>query len=255
GKLQARRQGKISAALSAGIRGCGMTTCRFGPELTASGTIFRLWAPAAKSVELLIDSTAPVVMASEPDGWRTLAVPGVRAGTRYKFRIDGALDVPDPASAFEPEDVFGPSEVVDHSAYPWRAQDWRGRPWNETATLELHVGTFTPEGTFRAAIAKLDHVAAAGFTAIELMPVADFAGRRNWGYDGVLLYAPDSAYGRPDGLRTLIDAAHERGLMVFLDVVYNHFGPEGNYLAAYAPQFFTAAPTPRGNATDRRVPA
>ena len=116
--------------------------------------------------------------------------------------------------------------------------------------LELHVGTFTEQGTFRGVIDKLDHVAAAGFTAIELMPVADFSGRWNWGYDGVLLYAPDSAYGRPDDLKALIDAAHARGLMVFLDVVYNHFGPEGNYLGRYAPQFFCTADTPWGNAID-----
>jgi len=225
----------------------------FGPGITASGTTFRLWAPAAKSVELLIDGALP--MTASPDGWHILAATGARAGTRYKFRIDRALDVPDPASAFQPEDVNGPSEVIDHGAYSWRAQDWRGRPWEDTSILELHVGAFTPEGTFRAAIAKLDHVVEAGFTAIELMPIADFAGRRNWGYDGVLLYAPDSSYGRPDDLRALVDAAHLRGLMVFLDVVYNHFGPEGNYLERYAPQFFTSASTPWGKAIDYRVPA
>src|SRR5262249_41977385 len=120
--------------------------------------------------------------------------------------------------------------------------------------LELHVGTFTPGGSFRSAIEKLDHLADVGLTAIELMPIADFAGRRNWGYDGVLLYAPDSAYGRPDDLKALIDAAHARGLMVFLDVVYNHFGPEGNYLARYAPAFFTPAQTPWGSAIDYQVP-
>jgi maltooligosyltrehalose trehalohydrolase len=225
----------------------------FGPEITASGTTFRLWAPAAKSVELLIER--PLPMTRNRDGWHTLAVNGARAGTRYKFRLDGSLDVPDPASAFQPDDVNGPSEVIDHGAYQWRAHDWRGRPWEETAILELHLGAFTPEGKFRAAIAKFDHVVEAGFTAIELMPLADFAGRRNWGYDGVLLYAPDSSYGRPDDLRALVDEAHLRGLMVFLDVVYNHFGPEGNYLERYAPEFFTSAPTPWGNAIDYRVPA
>src|SRR5713101_7258724 len=228
-----------------------MTGRRFGPELTPSGTTFRLWAPAAKSVELVIDR--PLPMECGAHGWRTRAVPGARAGTRYKFRVDG-LDVPDPASAFQSEDVNGPGEVIDHAAYSWRATDWRGRPWNETVVLELHVGTFTPQGTVRAAIEKLDLVADAGFTAIELMPVADFPGRRNWGYDGVLLYAPDSAYGRPDDLRALVDASHARGLMVFLDVVYNHFGPEGNYLGRYAPQFFTEAHTPWGSAIDYRVP-
>ncbi|HEU5273822.1 MAG TPA: malto-oligosyltrehalose trehalohydrolase [Xanthobacteraceae bacterium] len=228
-----------------------MSEHRFGPALTASAATFRLWAPAAKTVELVLDR--PMAMAADAQGWRTLAVPGAGPGTRYTFRIDGELEVPDPASAFQPEDVAGPSEVIDHAAFRWRAGDWRGRPWEEAIILELHVGTFTPQGTFRAAIDKLDHVVAAGFTAIELMPVADFPGRRNWGYDGVLLYAPDNVYGRPDDLRALIDAAHERGLMVFLDVVYNHFGPEGNYLARYAPAFFTAASTPWGRAIDYRV--
>src|SRR5205085_1346352 len=153
-----------------------------------------------------------------------------------------------PASHFQPYDVFGPSQVIDHGAFAWRTDAWHGRPWHDTVILELHVGTFTSAGTFRSALEKLDHVAETGFTAIELMPVADFAGRRNWGYDGVLLYAPDSAYGRPDDLRALIDAAHARGLMVFLDVVYNHFGPEGNYLPRYAPQFFARAETPWGGA-------
>jgi maltooligosyltrehalose trehalohydrolase len=225
---------------------------QFGPELTPSGVNFRLWAPAANSVELLIDR--PLSMHTADGAWYSLRIPAATPGARYKFRIDGSLEIPDPAAAFQPEDVSRPSEVIDHEAYRWLAQDWRGRPWHETSILELHVGTFTPPGTFRAAIDKLDHVVQAGFTAIELMPIADFAGRRNWGYDGVLLYAPDSAYGRPDDLKALIDAAHQRGLMVFLDVVYNHFGPEGNYLAAYAPQFFTAARTPWGNAIDYRVP-
>ncbi len=231
-----------------------MTGFRFGPELTAQGVTFRLWAPAARSVDLVVDRGRPRRMPPQGDGWHALAVAGADKGTRYRFRIDGELEVPDPASAFQPDDVGGPSEVVDHGFYPWRAPDWRGRPWEETVVLELHVGTFTPEGTFRAAIGRLDHVVASGFTAIELMPVADFAGRRNWGYDGVLLYAPDGAYGRPDDLRALIDAAHQRGLMVFLDVVYNHFGPEGNYLSRYAPQFFAPAATPWGQAIDYRVP-
>ena len=229
-----------------------MTARRFGPVLSDADVTFRLWGPAARSVELLLDR--PLAMSADAGGWHTITVPRARAGTRYKFRIDGELDVPDPASGFQPDDVDGPSEVIDHAAYRWRTPDWRGRPWEDAVILELHVGTFTPQGTFRAAIDKLDHVAAAGFTAIELMPVADFAGRRNWGYDGVLLYAPDSAYGRPDDLRALIDAAHQRGLMVLLDVVYNHFGPEGNYLGRYAPAFFTAAATPWGSAIDYRVP-
>jgi malto-oligosyltrehalose trehalohydrolase len=229
-----------------------MSGFRFGPEVTDDGVTFRFWAPAARSVELVTDSTHR--MRTAADGWHALALAGARAGTRYRFRIDGELDVPDPASAFQPDDVAGPSQVVDHAAYRWRAPEWRGRPWEETVILELHVGAFTPAGTYRAATDKLDHVVAAGFSAIELMPLADFAGARNWGYDGVLLFAPDSAYGRPDDLRALIDAAHARGLMVFLDVVYNHFGPEGNYLGRYAPAFFEPGSTPWGQAIDYRVP-
>jgi malto-oligosyltrehalose trehalohydrolase len=223
----------------------------FGPELTATGVTFRLWAPAARRVELLLDRPHP--MQSLPGGWHEIAMPGAGAGTLYKFRIDGEVDVPDPASAFQPDDVSGPSEVIDHEQFAWRASDWRGRPWRETTVLELHLGTFTPAGSFRGAIERLDHVVETGLTAIELMPVADFAGRRNWGYDGVLLYAPDSSYGRAEDLKALVDEAHLRGLMVFLDVVYNHFGPEGNYLARYAPEFFVPAHTPWGQAIDYRV--
>jgi malto-oligosyltrehalose trehalohydrolase len=187
------------------------------------------------------------------DGWFTLDVPEAKAGTRYQFRIDGELTIADPASRFQPDDLNGPSEVIDQ-AYDWRCANWKGRPWEEASFLELHVGTFTDEGTFRAAIDRLDHVATTGITAIELMPVADFPGRWNWGYDGVLWFAPDSAYGRPGDLKALIDAAHQCGLMVFLDVVYNHFGPEGNYLGRIAPQFFSDAQTPWGGAIDYSVP-
>jgi maltooligosyltrehalose trehalohydrolase len=225
---------------------------QFGPLITDKGVKFRLWAPAANAVGLVIQRHMPMV--HQGGGWYVAEVPYAAAGTRYRFRIDDEVDVPDPASAFQPQDVFGLSEVIEHAAYPWRAVDWRGRPWHEAVVLEAHVGTFTTEGTFRAAIDKLDHLVASGITALELMPVADFAGRRNWGYDGVLWYAPDSAYGRPEHLKALVDAAHQRGLMVFLDVVYNHFGPEGNYLGRYAPEFFTEAQTPWGSAIDFRRP-
>ena len=224
----------------------------FGPRLTQDGARFRLWAPAAKRVDLLLEK--PHALMRGEDGWFSSEIPGVKAGTRYKFRIDDEIDVPDPASAFQPDDVLGPSEVIDHGTYQWRGTNWRGRPWQETVLIETHVGTFTRDGTYRAMIGKLDHLAATGITVLELMPLADFAGSRNWGYDGVLWYAPDSAYGRPDDLKALIDEAHLRGLMVFLDVVYNHFGPEGNYLGRYAPGFFTEAQTPWGSAIDYRVP-
>ncbi|MGB6954782.1 MAG: malto-oligosyltrehalose trehalohydrolase [Bradyrhizobium sp.] len=229
-----------------------MNERHFGAKLTSEGAAFRLWAPAAKRVELLLEKPYP--LAAGRHGWFEIEVPGVKAGTRYKYRIDGEIDVPDPASAFQPEDVFGPSEVIDHASFTWRAEDWRGRPWHETVLSESHVGAFTPQGTYRAMIERLDHLVETGITALELLPLADFAGSRNWGYDGVLWYAPDSAYGRPEDLKCLIDEAHLRGLMVFLDVVYNHFGPEGNYLGRYAPSFFTEAQTPWGSAIDYRVP-
>jgi malto-oligosyltrehalose trehalohydrolase len=224
----------------------------FGPKLHPDGVTFRFWAPAAKRVELMLDSPHP--MLARGDGWYETTIPGAGAGTLYKFRIDGALEVPDPASHFQPQDVSGPSEVIDHDAFSWQTSNWRGRPWEDVAFLELHVGTFSPGGSFQSVIERLDQLVDSGITAIELMPLADFAGRWNWGYDGVLLYAPDSTYGRPDDLKALIDAAHRHGLMVFLDVVYNHFGPEGNYLGSYAPTFFTEGHTPWGSAIDYRVP-
>jgi malto-oligosyltrehalose trehalohydrolase len=229
-----------------------MSGRQFGARLTAEGASFRLWAPAARRVDLLLEISHPLKRGE--DGWFAADVAGVKAGDHYRFQIDNEIDIPDPASAFQPDDVFGPSELIDHSAYRWRASDWRGRPWRETVLLEAHVGTFTPQGTYRAIIKKLDHLVATGITALELLPLADFAGSRNWGYDGVLWYAPDSAYGRPDDLKALVDEAHLRGLMVFLDVVYNHFGPEGNHLGRYAPRFFTEAQTPWGSAIDYRVP-
>ena len=235
-----------------------MNARQFGARLTADGASFHLWAPAAKRVDLLLEKSA-LPESARPlrrgeDGWFSIHLSGAKAGTLYKFRIDDEIDVPDPGSAFQPDDVSGPSEVIDHASYAWRATHWRGRPWQETSMVESHVGAFTREGTYRAMVGKLDHLVASGITALELMPLADFAGRRNWGYDGVLWYAPDSVYGRPDDLKTLIDEAHLRGLMVFLDVVYNHFGPEGNYLGRYAPGFFTEAQTPWGSAIDYRVP-
>lgn len=222
----------------------------FGPIPTQDGILFRLWAPAAKSVDVVLDQLHP--MQRYDGGWFFAEIKGARAGARYRFRIDDEIEVPDPASHFQPADISGPSEVIDHTAYQWRA-NWRGRPWEDAVFLEVHVGTFTREGTYRAMTEKLDHLVETGITALELMPLADFPGRWNWGYDGVLWYAPDSAYGRPDDLKALIDEAHLRGLMVFLDVVYNHFGPEGNYLSRYAPQFFTDTHTPWGHAIDYRI--
>ncbi|HEY0235489.1 MAG TPA: malto-oligosyltrehalose trehalohydrolase [Afipia sp.] len=229
-----------------------MTEGEFGAQLTQSGAVFRLWAPAAKRADVVLDRKIP--MKREADGWFCVEVPSTQAGTLYKFRIDDELDVPDPASRFQPNDISGSSEIIDHNAYRWRATQWRGRPWNEAVILEAHVGTFTKEGTYRAMIELLDHLVDTGITALELMPLADFPGSCNWGYDGVLWYAPDHSYGRPDDLKALIDEAHLRGLMVLLDAVYNHFGPEGNYLGRYAPQFFSGKQTPWGNAIDYHAP-
>ena len=229
-----------------------MVPAKFGVTLGCDGATFRLWAPAAKRVEVILD--APYTMQRLEDGWFAATVATATNGSRYEFRIDGATQVPDPASHYQPNGVLRPSEVIDHGSYRWRATDWRGRPWQEAIVLEAHVGTFTAEGTYRAMIERLDHLAATGITALELMPLADCPGRRNWGYDGVLWYAPANIYGRPDDLKTLIDEAHLRGLMVFLDVVYNHFGPQGNFLGRYAPAFFSSTATPWGNAIDYRIP-
>lgn len=204
-------------------------------------TRFRLWAPSAGSVELVLADARGDRMLDMPEigeGWREL-VTRAPAGARYRYRIDGKLEVPDPASRYNPEDVHGPSEVVDPRACEWPDAHWSGRPWHEAIIYELHVGTFSPEGTFAGVERRLDYLAALGVTAVELMPIADFPGRRGWGYDGTLQFAPNASYGRPDDLKRLVTAAHARGLMVFLDVIYNHFGPEGNYLHAYARPFFS----------------
>lgn len=159
--------------------------------------------------------------------------------SKYSFILPDGTKVPDPATRFRPEDIHGPSEVIDPAGYVLRDKEWNGRPWFEVVTYELHIGTFTEDGTFQAVIEKPDHLVELGITAIEIMPVADFPSARNWDYDGVLLYAPDSSSGKLEDLQALIDAAHACGTMVFLDVVYNHFGPDGNYLPLYAPQVFT----------------
>ncbi|TVR83072.1 MAG: malto-oligosyltrehalose trehalohydrolase [Rhodospirillales bacterium] len=212
----------------------------FGAQLGPDGVRFRLWAPDARTVALhRPDAGGDLPMTAASDGWFHATVPGAKAGSRYGFRIDGGdLVVPDPASRFQPDDCHGLSEVVDPGAYAWRTSDWRGRPWEQTVLYELHVGSFTPHGTYDGVMDRLAHLTDLGVTAIELMPLADFPGARNWGYDGVDLFAPDARYGRPEDLKRLIDAAHERGLMVFLDVVYNHFGPTGNYLHVYARDHF-----------------
>lgn len=212
----------------------------WGAQLSDDGatTRFRVWAPAAKKLDLLIEGGPVHALQRDADGWWSADVPA-QAGTLYRYRADDGMAVPDPASRRQPDGPHGPSQVVDPRSYDWRDLGWRGRRWEETVLYELHVGTFTPEGTFRSAIERLDHIRDLGATAIEILPIAECPGKRNWGYDGVQLYASEQAYGTPDDFKALVEAAHERGLSVLLDVVYNHFGPEGNYLHALAPDFFT----------------
>lgn len=219
----------------------------FGARLHEGGVTFRLWAPAARTAELAFYPGAagkPLLRPAEADaqGWWECLVPEATAGSRYQWRIDGQLLVPDPASRQNPEGPHQPSAVVDPCQFEWDAA-WHGRPWHDTVLYELHLGTFTPEGTLGAATARLRELADLGITAVELMPLSTFPGRFGWGYDGVLPFAPHPAYGSPDDLKRFIQAAHRLGLMVFLDVVYNHFGPDGNYLAAYAPGFFSRTAT------------
>jgi len=220
----------------------------FGAAVVEGGKVrFRLWAPGVRAATVDL-SSAHLPMQSVDAGWFEVITSEAGPGARYQFRIEDRK-VPDPASRYQPVGVHGPSEVIDPRTFPWKSADWRGRPWEETVLYELHVGTFSPEGTFAGAEQKLDYLSSLGITAIEIMPVSSFPGQRNWGYDGVLPYAPTACYGRPEDLKHFIDTAHMKGLMVFLDVVYNHFGPEGNYLHLYCPQFFTERhKTPWGQA-------
>jgi maltooligosyltrehalose trehalohydrolase len=214
----------------------------FGAECCDDGSVrFRLWAPKAERVDVALDKKESQLlpMTRLDGGWFELVTEDARSGDRYLYVIDDDLKVPDPASRFQPADVHAPSEIIDPNGFDWSDENWQGRPWEETVIYELHVGVFTPEGTFAAVENRLDYLADIGITAIELMPVSDFPGKRNWGYDGVFPYAPDGSYGRPEDLKQLVQSAHKKGLMVFLDVVYNHFGPDGNCLRSYAPEFFT----------------
>jgi len=222
-----------------------------GATVEPGGVRFRVWAPERARVELVIEGQPAPPLARAEDGTWTAFVPGLLAGARYRYRLDGEGPFPDPVSRFQPDGVHGPSEVIDPSTFAWTDGGWRGLALEDAAVYELHVGTFTPEGTFAAAAEKLPGLRDLGLTAVELMPVADFPGRWNWGYDGVALFAPARAYGRPDDLRRLVDAAHALGLAVLLDVVYNHFGPDGAYQGAFSPHYFTARHgTPWGQAVN-----
>ncbi|MTD25898.1 malto-oligosyltrehalose trehalohydrolase [Erwinia sorbitola] len=210
----------------------------WGAEFVAADTVrFRLWATGQSKVTLRLSGTDRE-MQPAGDGWFELQVSGVAPGAEYHFVVADGMTVPDPASRAQKNSVEGPSLVIDPNAYSWQNTHWAGRPWEETVVYELHIGTFTPQGTFKAAMEKLPYLADLGITMIEVLPVAQFGGDRGWGYDGVLLYAPHSAYGSVDDFKAFIDAAHGYGISVVLDIVLNHFGPQGNYLPLLAPDFF-----------------
>ncbi len=216
----------------------------------AGGTDFLVWAPLSREVFLKIvhplELTVP--MERKGRGYFGAFVPGIGAGARYLYLLEGGKERPDPASRFQPGGVHGPSEIVDPGSYKWRDKDWKNIPFQEYIIYELHIGTFTPEGTFAAAIGRLPYLKELGITAVEIMPVAQFPGSRNWGYDGVYPYAAQNSYDGPEGLKRLVDACHAQGLAVILDVVYNHLGPEGNYLADFGPCFTGRYRTPWGDA-------
>jgi len=202
------------------------------------GVCFRVWAPRRKRVRVIADGP-PAALEAGPDGYFSGTVSGLGPGALYRYEVDGEGPFPDPASRFQPEGPHGPSEVIDPAAFRWTDAAWRGVPRRGQVIYEMHLGTFTREGTYAAAARELPELAAAGITVVELMPVADFAGTFGWGYDGVNFFAPTRLYGRPDDLRAFIDRAHAAGIGVILDVVYNHFGPDGNYLKSFAKEYFT----------------
>lgn len=210
----------------------------WGAEFVAADTVrFRLWASGQSEVTLRL-SAKDIEMTPTGNGWFEVEVAGVKPGEEYQYVLADGKTVADPASRAQRDDVGGPSLVIDPARYAWQNTGWAGRAWEETVVYELHIGTFTPQGTFRAAIDKLPHLAGLGITMIEVLPLAQFGGRRGWGYDGVLLYAPHAAYGSPEDFKAFVDAAHGYGISVVLDIVLNHFGPEGNYLPLLSPDFF-----------------
>src|SRR5687767_10010850 len=211
------------------------------------GTHFRVWAPAPAGIDLQIDGASSVIQLDrEADGYYSALVPDVGAGAHYRYRLDGQV-YPDPASRFQPEGPFGPSEVIDPRRYSWTATH-PGVSLEGQVVYEMHVGTFTADGTWRSAVERLPFLAETGITIVEVMPVAEFPGRFGWGYDGVFPYAPTRLYGAPDDFRFFVDAAHRLGLAVILDVVYNHLGPDGNYLREFAPEYFSDVGTDWGDA-------
>ncbi len=227
----------------------GQFTLSIGATSLDGGVQFRVWAPATVSVEVEIVGTAQQRTFLQRDGEYFQRVISASVGDRYWYWLDGTLRRPDPASRFQPEGVHGPSQIVD-PAFSWSDADWAGITLDAYIIYELHVGTFSAEGTFDGVISRLDYLCELGITAVELMPVAQFPGERNWGYDGTFIFAPQNSYGGPDGLKRLVDACHSRGLAVILDVVYNHLGPEGNYLHAFGSYFTNRYRTPWGDAVN-----
>ncbi len=224
-----------------------------GANLHGDSAAFRLWAPNAKSAVVRLLGRGDFPLRRSDDGTFTGSVPAA-VGDRYAYVLDGGNPLPDPVSRLLPEGVHGPTEIVDPDAFRWSDHTWRGLDFRDYVIYELHVGTFTPEGTFDAAITKLPYLKQLGISAIELMPVAAFPGTRNWGYDAVSMYAVQASYGGPEGLRRFVDAAHRAGLAVVLDVIYNHLGNEGNYLRAFGPYFTDKHKTPWGDAINYDQP-
>ncbi len=210
-----------------------------GAEPAPDGVHFRVWAPARKKVEIALESGGIVALQAEQSGYFSGLVPDARVGSRYRYKLDGGQAFPDPASRFQPDGPHGPSMVVDAAAFEWSDRNWRGVALPHQVIYEMHIGTFTKQGTWSAAEAELPYLADTGITVLEVMPVAEFPGRFGWGYDGVQWFAPTRLYGSPDDFRRFVDRAHSLSLGVILDVVYNHLGPDGNYLPEFAPQFFS----------------
>ncbi|HEY0714132.1 MAG TPA: alpha-amylase family glycosyl hydrolase, partial [Polyangia bacterium] len=222
-----------------------------GAEVGQQGVHFRVWAPERTSVEVVIEppQAQEIMLRAEDDGYWSALVPGLAAGARYRFRIDGKEPLlPDPFSRFQPEGPHGPSEVVDPSVFRWSDTEWKGVSIKGQVIYEMHVGTFSPSGTWAGATEKLKHLRELGVTVLQVMPVAEFPGKFGWGYDGVDLFAPYHVYGAPDDFRRFVDEAHKLDLAVILDVVYNHFGPDGNYLERYSSQYFADRETEWGRA-------
>jgi maltooligosyltrehalose trehalohydrolase len=211
-----------------------------GADLTHEGVSFRVWAPEKKTVEVILENDGrSVALEPQSDGYFSAMTGGLGAGCLYRYRLDGQVVCADPCSRFQPEGPHGPSMVADPNAYVWSDQDWKGVELQGQIMYELHIGTFTPEGTFDAAAQKLETLRDLGITLIEVMPVAEYPGRWNWGYDGVDLFAPSHHYGDYAGFKRFVDRAHGLGIGVVLDVVYNHVGPDGNYLECFSKDYFT----------------